>query len=50
VKVKEGSDVEEEDNPVPIRFTEIKAEPEVSCMWWVHTVRYAQKIIMQIRP
>jgi hypothetical protein len=31
VKVKEGSDVEEEDDPVPISFPEIKAEPEVSC-------------------
>jgi hypothetical protein len=32
VQVKEGSDVEEEDDPVPITFPEIKAEPGVSCM------------------
>jgi hypothetical protein len=32
VKVKEGLDVEEEGDPVPISFPEIKAEPEVSFM------------------
>jgi hypothetical protein len=36
VKVKEGSDAEEEDDPVSVTFSEIKAEPEVS---WVCTVR-----------
>jgi hypothetical protein len=31
VKVKEGSDVDVEDDPVPV-FPKLKAEPEVSCM------------------
>jgi hypothetical protein len=31
MEVKEGSDVEVEDDPVPISFPKIKAEPEVSC-------------------
>jgi hypothetical protein len=30
VKVKSVSDAEEEEDPVPITFPEIKAEPEVS--------------------
>jgi hypothetical protein len=38
VKVKEGSDVEVEDDPVPISFSEIKAEPEVSCMCTVRQI------------
>jgi hypothetical protein len=38
IKVKEGSDAEEEDDPVPITFPEIKAEPEVSCMCTVRQV------------
>jgi hypothetical protein len=38
VQVKEGSDVEEEDDPVPITFPEIKAEPEVSCMCTVRQI------------
>jgi hypothetical protein len=38
VKVKEGSDVEVEDDPVPISFPEIKAEPEVSCMCTVRQI------------
>jgi hypothetical protein len=35
IKVKEDSDVEVEDDPVLISFPEIKAEPEVSCMFTV---------------
>jgi hypothetical protein len=38
VKVKEGSDVEVEDDPVPITFPEIKVEPEVSCMCTVRQI------------
>jgi hypothetical protein len=32
IKVKGGSDVEVEDNLLPVSFSEIKAEREVSCM------------------
>jgi hypothetical protein len=32
IKVKEGSAAEEKEDPVPITFPEIKAEPEVSSM------------------
>jgi hypothetical protein len=32
VKAEEGSDVDEEEDPVPITFPKIKAEPEVSCI------------------
>ncbi|XP_023717634.1 uncharacterized protein LOC111869964 isoform X2 [Cryptotermes secundus] len=32
VKAEAVSDAEEEEDPVPITFPEIKAEPEVSCM------------------
>jgi hypothetical protein len=38
VKLKEASDVEVEDDPVPIAFPEIKAEPEVSCMCTVRQI------------
>jgi hypothetical protein len=38
VKLKEGSDVEVEDDPVPISFPEIKAEPELSCMCTVRQI------------
>jgi hypothetical protein len=38
VKVKGGLDVEVEDNPVPITFPEIKAEPEVSCIFAVRQI------------
>jgi hypothetical protein len=30
IKVKAASDAEEEEDPVPITFPEIKADPEVS--------------------
>ena len=32
VKAEAVSDAEEEEDPVPITFPEMKAEPEVSCM------------------
>jgi hypothetical protein len=32
IKAEVGSDVEEEEEPVPITFMEIKAEPEVRCI------------------
>jgi hypothetical protein len=32
VNAKAVSDAEEEEDPDPITFSEIKAEPEVSCM------------------
>jgi hypothetical protein len=32
IKAEAASDIEEEEEPVPITFPEIKAEPEVSCM------------------
>jgi hypothetical protein len=32
IKVEEDSDVKVDDDPVPITFPKIKAEPEVSCM------------------
>ncbi|PNF43647.1 hypothetical protein B7P43_G18413 [Cryptotermes secundus] len=32
VKAEAVSDAEEEEDPVPLTFPEIKAEPEVSCM------------------
>jgi hypothetical protein len=32
IKVEEVSDAEEEEDPVPISFRKIKAEPEVRCM------------------
>jgi hypothetical protein len=32
MKAEVPSDVEEEDNPVPLTFVGIKAEPEVSCV------------------
>jgi hypothetical protein len=32
IKVEEFSDAEEEADPMPIPFLEIKAEPEVRCM------------------
>jgi hypothetical protein len=38
MKVKEGSDVEVEDDPVPISFPQIKVEPEVSCMCTVRQI------------
>jgi hypothetical protein len=38
VNMKEGSDVEVEEDPVPITFPEIKAEPEVSCMCTVRQI------------
>jgi hypothetical protein len=38
IEVKEGSDVEVEDDPVPISYLEIKAEPEVSCMCTVRQI------------
>jgi hypothetical protein len=31
IKAEEVSDAEEEADPVPITFPEVKAEPEVSC-------------------
>jgi hypothetical protein len=46
MKVKEGSDAEEEEGPVPITFPEIKAEPEVSCM---STVRQITQICSSAR-
>jgi hypothetical protein len=37
IKVEEVSEAEEEASPVPIPFLEIKAEPEVRCMFlYVH--------------
>jgi hypothetical protein len=38
MKVKVGSDVEGDDDPVPVTFPEIKAEPEVSCMCTVRQI------------
>jgi hypothetical protein len=38
VKAEEVSDVEVEEDPVPITFPEIKAEPEVSCMCTVRQI------------
>jgi hypothetical protein len=38
IKVKEDSDIEVEDDPVPVSFPEIKAEPEVSCMCTVRQI------------
>jgi hypothetical protein len=32
IKAEEVSDIEVEEDPVPITFPKIKAEPEVSCM------------------
>jgi hypothetical protein len=32
IKVEEVSDLEEKEDPVPITFPKLKAEPEVSCM------------------
>jgi hypothetical protein len=32
IKAEVLSDVEEEEDPVPITFPEVKAEPEVSCV------------------
>jgi hypothetical protein len=32
IKAEEVSDVDEEEDPVPITFLKIKAEPEVSCI------------------
>jgi hypothetical protein len=32
IKAEEVSDAEEEEDPVPMTFTKIKAEAEVSCM------------------
>jgi hypothetical protein len=32
VKAEEVSDAEEEEDPMPIKLLEMKAEPEVSCM------------------
>jgi hypothetical protein len=34
-KAEAASDVEEEEDPMPITFIEIKAEPEVSCVFTV---------------
>jgi hypothetical protein len=37
MKAEEVSDVVKEEDPVPITFQKIKAEPEVSCMFlYVH--------------
>jgi hypothetical protein len=38
IKVEAVSNAEEENDPVPITFPEIKAEPEVSCMCTVRQV------------
>jgi hypothetical protein len=38
IKVKEDSDVEVEEDPVPISFPEIKAKPEVSCVCTVRQI------------
>jgi hypothetical protein len=46
VQVKEGSDVEEEDDPVPISFPEIKAEPEVSCMCTVTQITKCAEVVV----
>jgi hypothetical protein len=40
VKVKAFSDADEEEDPVPITFPEIKADPEVSCMCTVRQVTH----------
>jgi hypothetical protein len=32
IKVEEASDVEDEEDPVPMKFMEVKLEDEVSCM------------------
>jgi hypothetical protein len=40
VKAEATSDAEEEDDPVPITFSEIKAEPEVSCVCTVRQVTH----------
>jgi hypothetical protein len=43
VKAEQGSDAEEEADPVPITFPEVKAEPEVSCMsLYVHCWQITQ--------
>jgi hypothetical protein len=39
IKAKEGSHVEVEEDPVPISFQDIKAEPEVSCVCTVRQIR-----------
>jgi hypothetical protein len=37
MKVEEGSDIDEEEDPLAITFPKIKAEPEVSSMYvYVH--------------
>jgi hypothetical protein len=38
VKAEAVSDAEEEEDPVPITFPEIKAEPEVSCVCIVRQI------------
>jgi hypothetical protein len=38
VKAEEVSDAEEEENPVPITFPEIKGESEVRCMCTVRQI------------
>jgi hypothetical protein len=43
VKVEEVSDAEEEEDPVPITFPEIKDESEVSCMCTVRQITHVQK-------
>jgi hypothetical protein len=37
-KTKAVSDAEEEEDPVPVTFPEIKAEPEMSCMCTVKQI------------
>jgi hypothetical protein len=46
VKVKEGSDVEVEDDPVPISFPKIKAEPEVSFMCTVRQITQIAEVLV----
>jgi hypothetical protein len=46
VNVKEGVAVEEEGDPVPISFPEIKAELEVSCMCTVRQITNVQKCLL----
>jgi uncharacterized Zn-finger protein len=38
VKAEEVSDAEEEEDPVPTTFLEMKTEPEVSCMCTVRQI------------
>jgi CRISPR/Cas system CMR subunit Cmr6 (Cas7 group RAMP superfamily) len=38
VKAEAGSDAEEVEDPVPITYLQIKAEPEVSCMCTVRQI------------